>query len=115
MTTAERFDRHVAALVRITALKGQLKALEDEAESDDTFIKEWFRARPEKRRYRGIQFSRSPFKHFNQKTAKALLGAEKTAEATETRYRESLSLDEQAKSVRDATPQLKPVAQRRSA
>lgn len=109
MRIAERFDRHAATLVRITALKAQLKALEGEAEPDHDFILEWFRARPNKRRYRGIQYSKSPFKHFDQKGAKAALGAVKTAQLTETRYRESLSRDEQAKSVRTTEAQLKPL------
>lgn len=109
MTIAERFDRYVAARVRINALEAQLKALQSEAEPDLDFIKEWFRARPEKRRNRGVAYSSSPFKYFNPRTAKALLGPEKTTEATETRYRESVSLDEQAKAVRNAGANLKPM------
>lgn len=114
MTISERFDRYVAARVRIDALRRQLKDLENEAKPDEAFVKDWFRARPAKARYRGVQFSSVTYRRLDVDKARLLLGA-KTADAEVETIRETLTLDQEAKAVRDAGAQLKPVASRRSA
>lgn len=106
MTIAERFDRYIAARVRIDALKRQLKDLENEAKPDEAFVKDWFRARPEKRRWRGVQYSATTYRRLDAEKARLLLGA-KTKDAEVETTRETLTLDAESKAVRDAGAQLR--------
>lgn len=108
MTISERFDRYVAVRVRIDALKRQLKDLENEAKPDEAFVKDWFRARPGKRRYHGVQYSSVTYQRLDTEKARLLLGARAVDAEVET-VRETLSLDQEAKAVRDASSQLKPL------
>lgn len=107
MTIAERFDRYIAARIRRDALERQLKDLENEAKADEAFVKDWFRARPERRRYRGVIYSSVSYNRLDPKKARLLLGA-KAAQAEVATQRETLTLDVESKAVRDATA-LKPV------
>ena len=108
MTIAERFDRYIAGKIRKDALERQLKDIENEMKSDEAFVKDWFRARPERRRYHGVSYSKTSYTRLDTKKARLLLGARAT-EAEVVTDRESLSLDYEAKVVRDAGTQLKPV------
>lgn len=111
MTIAERFDRYIAAKVRIDALKQQLKDLENEAKPDEAFVKDWFRARPEKRRYHGVEYSSVTYNRLDTEKARLLLGA-KARDAEMPTTRETLTLDRESKAVRDAGAQLRPVRTR---
>lgn len=107
MTIAGRFDRLLPLIARRQALRDQLKAVEAEMADDEEFVKDWFRLRPEKRRYRGVQYSAVTYQQIDAKKARRLLGR-LAAEAEVTRTRETLSLDAEAKSVRELNT-LKPV------
>lgn len=107
MTIAEHFDRYIAARLRIDAVKRQLKDLENAAEPDAVFIKEWFRARPEKRSNRGVTYSATTQRRLDVTKARLLLG-KKAAEAEREIPVEALGLDKESKAVRDAAG-LKPV------
>lgn len=108
MTIAERFDRFIAAKVRKDALERQLKDVENEMKADEAFVKDWFRARPGKARYHGVAYSKTTYNRLDVKKARLLLGA-KAAQAEVATDRESLSLDYEAKTVRDAATSLRPV------
>lgn len=107
MTIAERFDRFVSTRIRRDALERQLKDLENEAKADEAFVKEWFRARPERRRYHGVIYSSVTYNRIDAKKARQLLGADAKKAEVET-LRETLTLDAESKVVRDAGT-LKPV------
>lgn len=113
MTIAERFDRYVAHRIRIDALRRQLRELENEAKPDEAFVKDWFRARPERRRYHGVQYASTTYRRLDTDKARLLLGAKASDAEVET-LRESLSLDQESKAVRDAGAQLKPVRRERA-
>lgn len=100
MKLTERFDRLIPLIAQRQALKAQLKAVEAEMDDDATYVKEWFRERPNKRRYRGIAYSSVEYQDIDPKKARRLLGA-KAKQAEVTRRRETLSLDEESKAVRD--------------
>lgn len=107
MTIAGRFDRLLPLIARRQALRNQLKAVEAEMADDEEFVKDWFRSRPEKRRYRGVEYSAVTYQQIDAKKARRLLG-KRAAEAEVTRTRETLSLDAEAKAVRELST-LKPV------
>lgn len=106
MRITERFDTFAPKLLRLKALQRQARALERELEAEDGFIKQWFRDRPDRRSYRGLAFSRTPFEHFDRKKAAELLGP-KVKQVIEERYRESLSVIADVKAKDE--PRLKPV------
>jgi len=113
MTIAERFDRYIAARVRMDALRRQLKDLENEAKPDEAFVKDWFRARPERRRFHGVNYSVTTYRRLDVEKARLLLGAKASQAEAETQ-RETLSLDVESKAVKDAG-QIHPVRGRAQA
>jgi 3-deoxy-D-arabino-heptulosonate 7-phosphate (DAHP) synthase class II len=108
MTIAERFDRFIAAKVRKDALERQLRDLENEMKADESFVKDWFRARPGKARYHGVAYSKTTYQRLDVKKARMILG-HRAKEAEVTTDRESLALDYEAKAVRDAATSLRPL------
>lgn len=108
MTISERFDRYVAARIRLDALRRQLKDLENEAKPDEAYVRDWFRARPERRRYRGVNYSSVTYRRLDTDKARMLLGV-KAADAEVETLRETLSLDQESKAVKDAGAALRPV------
>lgn len=101
MTIVERFARYISVRIRIDALRRQLKDLENEAKPDEAFVKDWFRARPERRRYQGVNYAVTTYRRLDVEKARLLLGA-RAAQAEAETQRETLSLDLESKAVKEA-------------